>query len=534
MKTKSLLFLLFIQTPLFAQNVGINTNSPQYLLHLDGKTNNGTIWSETSSATKKSALMLNVPKAGSVGPTFYNNLEIEKNGESASGTIAGGIPLANLGRVTTGVEAGSMLIGTLANTPLHFVTNNQERLKITEAGLFGINNSPTSYGIFSVWANSNFPDKAGIYVQNTNTDPSQSQTGISSSTFGPKGIAFGASSSIGASFVSSGETTNYAYFGTTGDVGVSMGAYTLGGTALRGKATTGKALHTTGSIKMTGIGEAAGRILTSDANGEASWQDPSASSGWSKNAVGDVYNFPFNSVIIGDNQVHPSMSVYNSDIALQVNGGKSSFFNFTGGDVAVKIINGGLFSDEPVEAGTAFYIKSPLGSAAVIDTRYTGVEVKTSAENTLWAAGKFELNNPSSTANAFEIGNNGNGYALTVNNLGASSNASGYFSNSNTSYTANSNIDLELNNGYMKVSGNARTMFEHTTTALNISSNQTSLNYPGMSATDMLVVTHVYNGNYLGAVGVWWDNSTWKIFRESGVASTMPVGEKFNVMVVKR
>jgi hypothetical protein len=52
------------------------------------------------------------------------------------------------------------------------------------------------------------------------------------------------------------------------------------------------------------------------------------------------------------------------------------------------------------------------------------------------------------------------------------------------------------------------------------------------SATDILIVTHQYIGNYLPAIGVWWNGANWTIYTED--ASAMPTGESFNVLVIKQ
>ncbi len=59
----------------------------------------------------------------------------------------------------------------------------------------------------------------------------------------------------------------------SGSVGVLGQAFVSGATALQGVAIAGsKALITGGAVQMTGINEAAGAVLTSDATGNASWQ----------------------------------------------------------------------------------------------------------------------------------------------------------------------------------------------------------------------------------------------------------------------
>ncbi len=90
--------------------------------------------------------------------------------------------------------------------------------------------------------------------------------------------------------------------------------------------------------------------------------------------------------------------------------------------------------------------------------------------------------------------------------------------------------------GPIKVSGANKAAFVWTTSAGNINGNHTILSYTGMSVTDILIVTHNYQSNYLGnnSVGVWWNGGAWTIYIENGAPPAMPVGEKFNVLVIKQ
>lgn len=94
-------------------------------------------------------------------------------------------------------------------------------------------------------------------------------------------------------------------------------------------------------------------------------------------------------------------------------------------------------------------------------------------------------------------------------------------------------ISLEVANGFMKVTGARKTAFQHTTTVANTVQNRTTLNYLGMAQTDMIIVTHVMNNNLLNTgCGVVWMNNAWNIFLENN--GNMPVGETFNVLVIKQ
>lgn len=96
---------------------------------------------------------------------------------------------------------------------------------------------------------------------------------------------------------------------------------------------------------------------------------------------------------------------------------------------------------------------------------------------------------------------------------------------------------LEINNGFIKVSGTNKTAFTITTVTGvggNTAGNLTTLSYTGMAFTDILIVTHNWQANYIGAIGTYWTGTAWAIFREDGPFTTMPNGEKFNIMVIKQ
>src|SRR5687767_5633464 len=73
--------------------------------------------------------------------------------------------------------------------------------------------------------------------------------------------------------VSPVENKTYGVIGITGHTGIGVGGYALDGTALRGvSSATGLALHTNGPVRLQGISEGLGKVLTSDATGNATWQ----------------------------------------------------------------------------------------------------------------------------------------------------------------------------------------------------------------------------------------------------------------------
>jgi hypothetical protein len=114
-------------------SIGIGTTSPEEDVHLF-KTGTVEMRIQTASTNGRSDLMLKTTGGTS------DHLKLTKYAPSAVGTTAGGsIPLANLSELQGGSTTGPMLINVLSSNPIHFATNNYERMRIASDGLVGIN-----------------------------------------------------------------------------------------------------------------------------------------------------------------------------------------------------------------------------------------------------------------------------------------------------------------------------------------------------------------------------------------------------------
>jgi hypothetical protein len=94
---------------------------------------------------------------------------------------------------------------------------------------------------------------------------------------------------------------------------------------------------------------------------------------------------------------------------------------------------------------------------------------------------------------------------------------------------------IEISNGALKVSGTNRTVFQHVAAAGNVFGNETVISNTTLanSATDLLIITPFWDGVYVNApIGVYFSAGTWRIFRQD--SGNMPLGAKFNVLVVKQ
>ena len=140
-------------------------------------------------------------------------------------------------------------------------------------------------------------------------------------------------------------------------------------------------------------------------------------------------------------------------------------------------------------------------------------------------------------------GSSGDSTAVYGVNAGINGNA-GYFNLTNAASTsaalkvkAAGNTALELNNGYIKVSGANKTAFSVDATAANSSNHIVNLSYANQAFTDILLVTHTYNSpsgtyNYLTApFSVYWNGTNWTIYLDDFSAI---LNKSFNVLVIKQ
>ncbi|UCE18042.1 MAG: hypothetical protein JSV84_14435 [Gemmatimonadota bacterium] len=118
-------------------NVGIGTTSPDVNLHVQGseydeiKVESTVSWGNASLIAKTSG-----------GMNDY--LQLYKGGPTTSGSTAGGIPLANLSSLSSGIGAGPLMLQVISSNPMYFVTSNQERMRITSDGNVGIGTTDPS------------------------------------------------------------------------------------------------------------------------------------------------------------------------------------------------------------------------------------------------------------------------------------------------------------------------------------------------------------------------------------------------------
>ncbi|MCU0387890.1 MAG: hypothetical protein MUE71_04730 [Chitinophagaceae bacterium] len=307
-----------------------------------------------------------------------------------------------------------------------------------------------------------------------------------------------------------GAGVNGRIIGGTGGSGVRGENYNSGGAGgvfLDGAANgNSRALKTQGSLQFTGINEGAGKVLTSDGSGVATWQTLAGT----HNHFGETWTGSVsNGLRIENNQVTSSgLIVLNNAGSGQSHGIQGQSNSNNGIGIIGANTNGGLSHVLQTNAGINGIAGNGTG---VYAASVSGVSLFAHKFNSLSAAGtvaKFQNE---------KIGNT----SPVVLIQGVSAQPA-----------------LELNNGFLKVSGTDKTAFTVTATASNSSGHVLDLSYANPERNDIVIVTHNYNP--LGApaqyhdqaVGVYWNGSTWSIYNEN---TTIPIlNRSFNVLIIRQ
>ncbi|MBL7727218.1 MAG: hypothetical protein JNM68_06015, partial [Dinghuibacter sp.] len=270
---------------------------------------------------------------------------------------------------------------------------------------------------------------------------------------------------------------------------------------------------------------------------------------------------------IGINQLNPAYQLdVSSSASVAVN------INQTGSNsdgLAVRIAGGninnrGIFVVNPANASLpnnfSVGVHAISGSGPFFLSPTSNYGVIGESQNPVEGNGVMGISNSPSPQliQAAVVGNNFSNSASAYGIIGRSSGASGagtvgHTSNAtagllgyahitatgpaikSTSLPGSSLIGLELENGAIKVSGANPTAFRHAATAGNTTSNETIIpnTTQANSGSDMLIVTPFWDGTYVNApIGVYFSAGTWRIFRQD--LQPMPVGAKFNVLVIKQ
>jgi hypothetical protein len=127
------------------------------------------------------------------------------------------------------------------------------------------------------------------------------------------------------------------------------------------------------------------------------------------------------------------------------------------------------------------------------------------------------------------------GTAFTTGSTATAAGVTGWGSNGATGVralaTSSSSAALEVA-GSVKVGGTTSTRFAQTLTQ---TINSTQLAIPtsmSNSPNDIILVTHNFVSQYIGALGVYWNGSNWVVYTEA--LTNINIGEKINVIVIKQ
>lgn len=454
---------------------------------------------------------------------------------------------------------------------LIFSAGNKARMVIGQNGpiTIGIHNYPfkTKLGVHTVAS-----DSASIFSVNYNQTANVPFGNIYSEIRSSQGAAI-SGLSLRANTESSIEPGNsFGVLGNGGPGAIAVGAYSTGGTAVRAMLTSGVgyALRTSGPLKLDGISEGANKVLTSDVNGNATWQSlPAGVSVWAVSGnniynsnTGDVgigHNNPSygldvrsprgtifhtnsgdavagNTVRILKNYAVPIIGPFTSDAALEVKAGglgiNGAYISSTEsyGVLGETFSNGagaGVYGYAEWATGVKAYTIHGTGIKGE-SANATGIEAISGAGNAIFAY---------SNLGSGIIARSNNGTTASIENLNAA-NANNlmvltqFGQGDAIKIAASSGVGVNLENASLKVSGTKRTAFQVTGTGANsiTISNITTL---ANAASDMLFVTH--NGvtaNILTPVYVKFVVGSWVIYTESG--GVIPATEIFNVLVVKQ
>jgi hypothetical protein len=273
----------------------------------------------------------------------------------------------------------------------------------------------------------------------------------------------------------------------------------------------GHALQTDGKLRFASIGEGAGKVLTSDALGNATWQ----SIGGSHNHFGEIWTGSGNTGLRINNessavgprtvQIVNNANTANFNIALE-----SQTNSTTGiGLVATQSAGTGIFAPLLLGAGIQGIAGNGIGVAAVSTLGPSLYAYKNNGAAFTGTVAKFENLNASNTATVVEIANSAGGNAL------------------------------DINNGYLKVSGTNKTAFRVTATGSNSTGHILRLSYNNPQPTDIVIATHLYGIPGSGPFsyhnqpfGVYWDNNTWCVYNENTGVSILD--RSFNVLIIRQ
>ena len=286
MRTIILLLIVGFNSILLAQNVGINStgNAPDASSGLDvnftdkglliPRVNISDLTTEapvTSPAT--SLIVYNTNTTTGPGYFYWNGTKWVKlfDGDDGKPWILSG---------NSGTTAGTDFLGTTDAVDFVLKTNNNERIRVLSAGNVGIGTSSPS-ALLDVNGASEFNGTMNLVNNNITNVNSLRINDVGDQ----EGILWtGSAAKIFVSPLNSGNSDGYLRIINDGGIVFEPGhedtevlTLTSGGKVGIGTTSPAETLHINGSFRLTDGNQGDGKVLTSDANGTATWETLSTS-----------------------------------------------------------------------------------------------------------------------------------------------------------------------------------------------------------------------------------------------------------------
>lgn len=281
-------------------NVAVGSTSPQALFHVSKKVANGTpeMWVENTQSAGEANIQLKT----NGGALDY--LEIYKGGPTASGTIDG-IALANLSAVSAGATAGPLMIRTVTNNPIYFLSNNLKRMTLDGNGNLGI--GTTTPGVALDVVNLTYPNAPTIRSRGagnpalnvTRTNGTGGTLDLAITDGSPAWFTGGITSGDAIIKYGSGKSLQIG----NNSAGPPLVTVDASGNVGIGINTPGAKLEVAGQVKITGGAPANGAVLTSDASGLATWQMPAAGGITGSGTLNYLPKFTPSGTVLGDSKI---------------------------------------------------------------------------------------------------------------------------------------------------------------------------------------------------------------------------------------
>jgi len=368
--------------------------------------------------------------------TAFGFLAMSSNTTGGSNVAVGTFALASntVGADNTAVGRGALLVNTTGNANVAFGSS------ALAGNTNGTNNVAVGGGALQLSTQGNGNTALGYAALESNTIGSRNiaigQFALSNNTSGGQNIAIGAntmaSSTTGTNNITIGTNANVAgadfinavAIGADASVGKSN-AIVLGNSADVGIGTsipTAK-LHVVGTVRVVDGTQAEGKVLTSDANGNATWQTPSGggggSSGWTEQG-NNVFQTAINagSVSVGTNNPAPGYKLNVLGTSTRANGARISAVSAT--DIALNVPLGrsGFGTETPgatVDIRAASTVPVPQLMVTESTDGFARLTLRNTSSNSFTIASRGTAANATSEFNIYFSGTGGNVLSILGN-----------------------------------------------------------------------------------------------------------------------